>query len=110
MWDDLKNLGITLLVLTVLVMCIFTNSSYLFNLKACLYFILIFVLPGYFILQGRPFVERLILGTILSLVIVGTLSYYLGLIGLHIKYHLVIPILITFIGFCVEYIKRGEKE
>jgi hypothetical protein len=43
--------------------------------------------------------ERLIIGTATSTAIIGISSYYLGLIGLHVKYHgIIIPAALISIG------------
>lgn len=61
----------------------------------------LFVLPGATLLlawgKRWGFVERAVAGSVLALAIVGTVSYYLGLLGLHVKYHgfLLTPVLIA---------------
>lgn len=61
----------------------------------------LFVLPGATLLlawgKRWGFVERAVAGSVLALAIVGTVSYYLGLLGLHVKYHgfLLTPVLVA---------------
>lgn len=54
----------------------------------------LFVLPGYFIMlywkEKLEFLERLIVGVVLAAAVIGISSYYLGLIGINIKYHIVL--------------------
>ena len=64
------------------------------------------VLPGFFIMfywrEEIKFYERFIIGIALSAGIVGISSYYLGLIGLNIKYHTVLlPLAIIIAGFII---------
>ena len=61
----------------------------------------LFVLPGATLLLAWGdrwgFVERAVAGTALVFAVIGTASYYLGIVGLHVKYHgfLFTPVLIV---------------
>ncbi len=78
----------------------FFKESFIVVLRMVLSLFWIFVLPGYFMMlywrENLEFMERLVIGIVISAALAGILSYYLGLIGLNIKYHAVLlpPILI----------------
>jgi len=53
------------------------------------------------------FMERFIIGISLAAGIIGVLSYYIGLIGLNIKYHAVLlPLAIIIAGFIATISKE----
>lgn len=63
----------------------------------------LFVIPGYFIMlywnEKLSFMERFVVGIALAAASIGILSYYLGLMGLNIKYHaILLPLALIFIG------------
>ena len=63
----------------------------------------IFVIPGYFSMlfwkDKIGFTERLVVGVAFSAAIIAILSYYLGLLGVNIKYHTVIlPLVLIILG------------
>ena len=70
-----------------------------------------FIVPGYAITlvmeKKAEFAERIVLGSALSLAIVSTASYYLGLSGLNLKYHYILPLLLILVGF---YFGLNNKE
>lgn len=48
--------------------------------------------------------SRLVLGSVLAIALTGIASYYLGLLGLHVKYHpYIIPPLIMLVGLFLFY-------
>ncbi|MBI3027440.1 hypothetical protein HYY70_04970 [Candidatus Woesearchaeota archaeon] len=51
----------------------------------------LFVVPGYFVMlywrEKLDFVERIFVGIAITAAATGVFSYYIGLIGLNIKYH-----------------------
>jgi len=67
----------------------------------------LFILPGYvFMLRWKAniaFLERIIMGMVISAGLTGIMSYYIGLLGLHIKYHfIVIPLFLISIGILLS--------
>ena len=83
---------------------IYFKESFFIITRTVLSIFWLFVLPGYFAMfywhEKLGFIERLVVGIALSAAIIGALSYYLGLIGLNIKYHaLSLPLVIIVIGF-----------
>src|SRR3989344_2798359 len=72
----------------------FMPESAFVILKAVFAFFWIFILPGYFImlywLDELKLHERMIIGIAASASAIGLSSYYLGVLGLHIKHHVIL--------------------
>lgn len=71
----------------------------------------LFVLPGYSIMlywHGKlNFLERLIIGTIAAASAIGIASYYLGILGLNIRYHtILLPLALLAAGFVIALLKK----
>lgn len=101
---------ITLLGGIILFKIIFYNETLINVVKIAASLFWLFVLPGYSIMlyweKSLDFVERLIVGTALSVGLEGILSYYLGLFGLHIKFHVIIlPFVLILIGIAINWRK-----
>ena len=89
----------------------FFNERLVILTRTVLSLFWVFVLPGYFLMlywkEKLPFTERFVIGIALSAAIVGISSYYLGIIGLNIKYHtILLPLTIIIIGFVVNSYKK----
>lgn len=74
----------------------------------------LFVLPGFCLLyhwhEKINFIERFIMGIVISAAIIGILSYYIGLMGLNIKYHIILlPLMFLAIDFII-IIRKIKKE
>ncbi|MBI3035448.1 hypothetical protein HYY71_03925 [Candidatus Woesearchaeota archaeon] len=75
----------------------------------------LFALPGYFIMlywkEKLEFIERFIIGTALSAGIIGVFSYYLGLLGLNIKYHaFLLPLILILTGLIAAARKKDLQQ
>ena len=110
---EMKSVFSILLVLIVLFKVVFFKEDILVVLKIVLSIFWMFMLPGYVIMiywSGKlDFIERLIIGTALSTAIMGVFSYYLGLAGLHIKYHtFILPLATIIFGFIAAIKKKKD--
>ncbi len=81
----------------------FASESFFVVLQTVVAVFWLIFLPGYaltFHWMGKlKFYERFIIGIAVSTAIIGLLSYYFGLIGLNIKYHIVLlPLILIIIG------------
>ena len=110
-FDAVKKESVYILFLFLTAVIIFKiaflNESLLILLRSVLSLFWLFVIPGYFIMlywhEKIDFIERLFVGILLSAAIIGISSYYIGLIGLDIKYHAVlIPSVMIFTGLFVN--------
>ncbi|MBI4452007.1 hypothetical protein HY637_01130 [Candidatus Woesearchaeota archaeon] len=84
-------IGILFLIGLIILKIIYYKDSFIVSLRFALSLFWLFVLPGYCIMiyweEKLDFLERFVIGIALSAAVIGILSYYLGLIGLNIKYH-----------------------
>ncbi len=95
---DLKTAGISCVVTMLIFAAIFSNEPVVSSIRIIVGFFWIFVFPGIFLVNLFPLdvskgsIEKIILAAIAGSAVVGVVSYYLGLIGFHAKYHsLVLP-------------------
>lgn len=108
---ELKYLGLLFLLALIIFKTAFfkENLTVLFRTVISLFWL--FVLPGYVIMlywkEQLEFFERFIIGVALSAAIIGIFSYYLGLIGLNIKYHtILLPLAMIILGFIATINKK----
>ena len=104
--DEGISLGITFLVVLIIFKIVFFKQDILSLLKLVSSLYWMFVIPGMFLLfyweDKIGFLERFIVGILVASSVNGILSYYLGILGLHLKYHgIFLPILIILIGIFV---------
>ena len=103
--------GILFLLMIGIFKIVFFNENLFIVIKIVASLFWLFVLPGFIAMfywkEQMDFIERLIIGTVLSAGINGIVSYYLGLIGLHIQYHVfILPPVIMLIGAIILYRKH----
>lgn len=101
---ELKNIGILFLIALVIFKAAFYNENILVVLRAVISLFWLFILPGYFATlywhKNLDFTERIIAGTLSSAAMMGIFSYYLGLLGLNIKFHtILLPLVLILLGF-----------
>lgn len=100
---ELQYIGLLFLTALAIFKIAFYKETFIVLFRNVLSLFWLFALPGYFMMlywkEKIGFVERLIIGTALSAAVTGISSYYLGLMGLNIKYHaIVLPIALILIG------------
>ncbi|MBI1969504.1 hypothetical protein HYS48_02310 [Candidatus Woesearchaeota archaeon] len=74
----------------------------------------LFALPGYCLLLHKrkdiPFATRLVVGIALQLALLLIASYYLGILGVHIRYHhYILPPLSILLGLLLYWYRSSEK-
>ncbi len=92
---------------------IFVSESFLVVLRTVMSIFWLILLPGFSITfcwrEKLEFYERLIIGIAISTSLIGLLSYHLGLIGLHIKFHtLFLPLVLIITGIIMAF-KKGNS-
>ena len=113
---DLKNLVAVLIATIIGMKIVFYKESIGIILGFTLSLFWLFVLPGlalmYYWHDKLKFGERLIVGTALSAALIGTLSYYTGLLGIHSRTHgIILPLLLIAIGVIGLLLRsRSKKE
>ncbi len=100
---ELLFLGIALFGLLIALKIAFYKESIIVIVKMVASLFWLFVIPGYALMlywkEKLDFLERLVIGCALLFAVMGILSYYVGIFGLHIKYHVwVFPPLIIGLG------------
>jgi uncharacterized membrane protein len=112
--EEFKYIGIMFLLALIAFKIAFHKESLIVLFKQILSLFWIFALPGYFIMlfwkEKLQFLERFIIGIALSAAVIGTFSYYLGLAGLNIKYHVIIlPLVLVLVGV-IAHINRVSSK
>lgn len=90
---DCKNLMYAYLTALTSVKILFINESILNTFLVVSVFFWLFVLPGFFMTQFfgiSDFLEKFIIGVLLSGALVGISAYYLSILGIHVKYSAII--------------------
>ena len=100
---ELLYIGLMFLIVLIAFKIAFYKENLAVLLRSVLSLFWLFALPGYFIMlywkEKLGFTERFIIGTALAAGVIGILSYYLGLLGLNIKYHtIILPLVLILIG------------
>lgn len=99
--------GILFLIVLALLKIIYYKDSFIVSLRFTLSLFWLFVLPGYALMlywkEKLDFAERAVIGIALSAAVIGILSYYIGLMGLNIKYHgILLPAILILIGIALN--------
>jgi len=90
---DCKNLLYVYLAALASVKLLFMNEIISNIFLAVSVFFWLFVLPGFFMARVfglNDFIERLVIGILLSGALVGISAYYLSILGIHVKYSAII--------------------
>lgn len=99
---ELLLIGAMFIILFIIMKFIFGKEDFFVVLRAIASIFWLIVIPGYFIMfywsQELKFFERLIIGICAGTATIGLLSYYTGLSGIHIKYHIFLLPLVLIIG------------
>lgn len=104
---ELKYLGILFLLALIIFKIAFFKENIVVLIRTVVSLFLLFALPGYFIMfywkEKIDFLERFVVGISLSAAIIGIFSYYTGLLGLDIKYHMfLLPVVLILIGIIIN--------
>ena len=107
---ELMLIGLSFLLLLVIFKLVFFKENPLVLFRNVLSLFWLFVLPGYFVMlywKELEFFERLVIGAVLAAGTIGVASYYLGLIGLDIRYHsILLPLAVILLGTIAASIKE----
>ena len=104
---ELIMLAVIFLVAFLAFKLIFSSEDFFIVLRTVMAIFWLLVVPGFVIMfywnEELKFYERLIIGIGFGTVLIGLLSYYTGLMGLHVKYHMfVLPTTIIAIGIIIN--------
>ena len=101
-------------LLSVIFEVLYYKEPILHNLILALSIVWLFILPGYFILlhwsQDLELLERIVIGTLLGLAFFGIISYFIGFIPIHIRYHsYILPPITIILGFIFACSRENTK-
>ena len=110
---EMKYIGLILVLVLIIFKIAFYKENLVVLFRTVLSLFWLFVIPGYFIMlywkEKLDFVERFIIGIVLSAAIIGVFSYYLGLIGLNLKYHAIaLPLILMLLGILINFSKTKK--
>lgn len=117
--DKIKKELVYLLIALVIGIIIFKIVFYKENLlniiKIVASIFWLFLLPGYSLMfyweEKLDFLERFIIGIALGIALVGTFSYYLGLIGLNLRFHtIILPAILILIGIIIISKRKNHQK
>lgn len=108
-------IGILFLVSLIMFKILFYQENITTIIRVVASFFWLFVIPGLFIMfywkEQIGFMERFIVGTIVSAAIIGVSSYYMALWGIHAKYHGgIIPSMIIVIMSIIYFVKKSKEK
>ena len=104
--DKIKRESLNILILVavgvVLFKIVFYKENLMVVLRTVTAFFWLFVIPGFYLMyywhEKLDFLERFLIGMALSGSIIGIASYYISLLGLNIKYHIILLPLVCLIA------------
>ena len=112
-----KESAILLVIFAAMVIVfksIFISENFLVVVRTVIAIFWIIILPGFSAMlywrEELKFYERLVIGIGIGVVVLGLSSYYLGILGLHIKYHsLLLPPLIIIAGLGAAMMRKASS-
>ena len=110
---EMKYIGLIFVLALIMFKIAFYKENIVVLFRTVLSLFWLFAIPGYFIMlywkEKLGFMERFIIGIVLSAAIIGVFSYYLGLIGLNLKYHaIVLPLILILLGILINFSKTKK--
>ena len=110
---ELQYIGISFVFVFAMLKIAFYDENFLVALRVCASLFWLFALPGYGIMlywhDKLNFFERFVVGAMLAGGIIGTLSYYIGLLGLNIKHHaFLLSLFLILIGLLAAIKKKAD--
>lgn len=112
--DKLKKefgiIGVLFIVFLIVFKILFYKESFFVVVKTVFGLFWLFALPGFALMyywhDKLDFLERLVIGVVFGAALVGSLSYYLGLLGLHAKYHgIILPLALLIVALIIVWKK-----
>ena len=112
---EAEYIGIIFLLVLIIFKIVFYKEELIVILKFALSFYFALVLPGFSLLlcwaEKLGFFERFVASIPLSAALIGILSYYIGIAGVHIKYlSFILPIFLILLGFGICFFLAPKAE
>lgn len=110
--EESKLLLVLIILSVVIFKIVFFKENIVTVIRIVLSLFWLFVIPGFYMMYAwvdeLSMLERFVIGVIVSVGIVGIISYYLGILLLHTKYHMVVvPLLMLFVNLFLIYKKSN---
>ena len=107
-------IGVLFIIALVIFKIIYFKENAVVILKIVASLFWLFAIPGYFAMlywkDKLEFAERFVVGIALSAAVIGIFSYYIGLIGLNMKYHaFILPPVVIIIGLVAAMKKKATS-
>ncbi len=110
---EIKKISLFFLVLFIIMEIALFNSTILLVLRITASIFFLFVLPGFCIMflwyNKFDFLERLIIGIVVSVALEGIISYYLNLLNIHSRFYGIISIIIILTSALVLIYLKYKK-
>ena len=102
--SEFKSLIGTFVVVAAVLKIAYNNEGMADVLRVSASLFWLFIMPGYFLTlywkESLGFLERIIMGSIAAIAVVGIISYYLGLVGLKLQNQtILLPLAIIVFSF-----------
>ncbi|MDO8480275.1 MAG: hypothetical protein Q7S65_00500 [Nanoarchaeota archaeon] len=110
---EIKSWSIILVTLFVILWAAFYKESLLVILRTELAIVWMFLLPGYLLFRNREwsFLEKNVMGALVAGAILGIASYYLGLLGLNVRWHVwLIPLVVMLIALLAHKKSKSQEK
>ena len=113
--SDLKNLVLVFVAAAIGMQIVFYNESISNVLRLVMSLFWLYALPGiallYYWHDKLSFAERFVVGFAVSVALTGSLSYYMGLIGIHsIMHGYILPPLFMIAGLITLLLKLDKNK
>ncbi|HIH32361.1 TPA: hypothetical protein HA235_06675 [Candidatus Woesearchaeota archaeon] len=110
---EIINVLLCVITLIIITQIAYFKENFLAVSKISLSIAYLYIIPGYALMlywfDKIPFFQRLFFGTSIGIGVVGFLSYYIGMAGIHIKYHhIIFPPVLIIIGI-LGYVMQKKK-
>ena len=107
---EFQYVGILFFIMLIIFKIIYYKDDLIVSLRFVGSLFWLFVLPGFCLMlywrEKLDFTERIVIGIAVSAAIIGIFSYYIGLLGLNIKYHgIILPIVLILAGISLNFRK-----
>ncbi|MCH7902887.1 hypothetical protein IIC68_03980 [archaeon] len=104
--NEIGRLAIVLALLIIIFKIVFYKQDIFSTTRTAIALFWMLILPGYALLyywkDKLEFMERIVIGAAVGAAVTAILGYYLGLVGLHLKFQtIVLPVLMLLVAFAV---------
>lgn len=109
--NEWEKLGLSFAISLLVFRIVFFNESSILVVRSAFAAYWVLVLPGIgatYLFRGLAFIERLAVSVPISAALIGISSYYLGLLGVHVKYS-VISMPVIFISVSMYLMLREVR-